>query len=133
MGKEVSRAVDTNIVIRYLTRDDPAQTPIATEVLRAGFALSATVLIETEWVLRSVYRWPKDRIAEALASVIDLPSADIVPEGAAWALARFAEGADLADMIHILAGAGASAFVTFDSGVAAHAGASPPLPIETLA
>ena len=133
MGQEVSRAVDTNIVIRYLTRDDPVQAPIATEILRAGFLLSATVLIETEWVLRSFYRWPRDRIAEALASLIDLPSADIVPEGADWALARFANGADLADMIHILAGVGASAFATFDDAIAGYAGANSPLPIETLA
>ena len=128
----MSRAVDTNVVIRYLTLDDPVQSPIAAEVLRAGFVLSATVLIETEWVLRSVYRWPRNRIAEALADLIDLPSADIVPEGADWALARFAAGADLADMVHILTGIGAMTFVTFDSGVAENAGMNPPLPVETL-
>jgi predicted nucleic-acid-binding protein len=132
MGQEVTRAVDTNIVIRYLTRDDPVQTPIATDILRAGFLLSSTVLIEVEWVLRSYYRWPRDRIAEALFGLIDLPSADVVPEGAKWALARFAEGADLTDMIHILAGVGASAFVTFDDDIASYAGANSPLPIETL-
>jgi len=133
MGAEVNRAVDTNVVIRYLTSDDPIQTPIATETLRAGFVLPVTVLMESEWVLRSAYRWPRDRIAAALAALIDLPTALLVPEGSRWALARYGQGADLADMLHIVAATGGASFVTFDTGVLAGAGADTPLPVETLA
>jgi len=130
----MSRAIDTNVVIRYLTADDPVQTPIATETLRSGFVLPVTVLMESEWVLRSVYRWPRDRIATAFAEMIDLPTALSVPEGCGWALARFAQGADLADMLHVVTATGsASAFATFDAGVAALAGADSPLSVETLA
>jgi len=129
----VSRAIDTNVVIRYLTADDPVQTPIATETLRSGFVLPLTVLMESEWVLRSAYRWPRDRIAAALAAMIDLPTALSVPEGSGWALDRFARGADLADMLHVVAATGdASAFATFDTGVAGLAGMDSPVAIETL-
>ena len=50
------RAIDTNVVVRYLTGDDPVQAPKARAAVDAGpvFA-STTVLLESEWVLRSVY------------------------------------------------------------------------------
>ena len=126
------RAIDTNVVVRYLVNDDPVQERVARNIVREGFLLSATVLVETEWVLRAVYRWPRARIHAALAALIDLPSAASVPEGVAWALERFALGADLADMIHIVSSTGADCFATFDLGVA-RAADNGPLPIETLA
>lgn len=125
--------VDTNVIIRYLTNDDPVQERIAQQTLRAGFLLTASVLMECEWVLRSAYRWPHDRIAQSLSDLIDLPSVVSFPEGTPWALDRFARGADLADMIHLITGVGASAFATFDLGVAKMAGPGSPLPVETLA
>ncbi len=128
----MTRAVDTNVVLRYLTNDDPAQERIARSVMRAGFVLTATVLVETEWVLRSAYRWPRERIATALAALIDLPSAIAVPDGIGWAIDRFAKGADFADMVHIATATGSSAFATFDASVAAKAGEASPLPVETL-
>jgi predicted nucleic-acid-binding protein len=133
MGKKVTRAVDTNVVIRYLTNDDPVQTPVATETLRVGFILPVTVLMESEWVLRSYYRWPRDRIFVALSDLIDLPSAVHVPEGARWALSRFAEGAEMADMLHVAAAIGANKFLTFDTDIEHDAGPDTPIPIETLA
>lgn len=129
----MSRAVDTNVVIRYLTGDDADQSAAATALLREDFMLTATVLIETEWVLRSAYRWPRSRIAAALEALVDLPAANCAVAGVPWALARMRAGADLADMVHILTAAGATGFATFDTRLAAAAGANAPLPIETLA
>lgn len=94
--------------------------------------LTASVLMESEWVLRSHYRWSRPRIAKALADLMDLPGAVTVPDQAAWALERFTKGADLADMIHIVGAIGASAFVTFDDYVGKGAGDGSPLPVETL-
>ena len=128
----MTRAVDTNVVVRYLTNDDPAQAQVAERVLREGFVLTATVLMESEWVLRSAYRWPRGRIATAFAALIDLPTAAAVPDGAAWAIDQFAKGADFADMAHIITATGSSAFATFDASIAAKVGDASPLAIETL-
>lgn len=126
------RALDTNVVIRYLVNDDPIQEQAANRILRLGFLLSATVLMETEWVLRAVYRWPRASIHAALTALIDLPSAISIPDGIHWALDRFAQGADLADMMHIVSATGATAYATFDANIAAKVVDSGPLPIETL-
>lgn len=128
----MTRAVDTNVVLRYLTNDDPAQERIAREVLQSGFVLTATVLMESEWVLRAAYRWPRDRIATAFVALVDLPTALSIPDGIGWAIERFAKGADFADMIHIVTATGSSAFATFDGAIAANAGEASPLPVETL-
>ena len=50
------RAVDTNVVVRYLTGDHPEQAARARTAIDGGpvFA-STTVMLESEWVLRSVY------------------------------------------------------------------------------
>ena len=56
------RAVDTNVVVRYLTGDQPEQAARAREVFRAGQVfVSTTVLLESDWVLRSVYGSPHRR------------------------------------------------------------------------
>jgi predicted nucleic-acid-binding protein len=48
-------AVDTNVVVRYLTADDPEQFARAVAVVEgAETFVSLTVLLETEWVLRSL-------------------------------------------------------------------------------
>lgn len=125
-------AVDTNIIVRYLTSDDPVQTPIATQSLRRPFMVTATVLLETEWVLRSSYRWPRNRIVEALSELIDLPSAVSTPEGIRWALGRLRAGADFADMLHIASSQGADVFLSFEKQLGSLVGAEPPVPVETL-
>jgi len=61
------RAIDTNIVIRYLTADDPDQTAKAKAVVDAGQVfVSTTVLLECEWVLRSVYDFSRHEVVAAL-------------------------------------------------------------------
>ena len=51
-------AVDTNILVRLLTEDDPKQTTAARSVFAAGpIWIAKTVLLETGWVLRSHYRF----------------------------------------------------------------------------
>jgi len=46
-------AVDTNIVVRLLTNDDPEQAGRAAAVVKNGpVFIPKTVVLETEWVLR---------------------------------------------------------------------------------
>ncbi|MFP5289224.1 MAG: PIN domain-containing protein [Thermoanaerobaculia bacterium] len=69
-------ALDTNVLIRVLTADDPKQTELAERLLReaaeAGEScfVSDPVLCETEWVLDSYYGVPRSGIAAALESLL---------------------------------------------------------------
>ena len=49
------RAVDTNVLVRILARDDPKQVRLADEFVSAGAWVSLLVLAETMWVLTAVY------------------------------------------------------------------------------
>ena len=50
------RAIDPNIVVHYLTGDEPKQAARARTVIDAGDVIaSTTVPLENEWVLRSIY------------------------------------------------------------------------------
>jgi predicted nucleic-acid-binding protein len=49
------RAIDTNVLVRLLTRDDEEQTAAAEAFVAPGAWVSHVVLVETMWVLESVY------------------------------------------------------------------------------
>ena len=49
------RAVDTNVLVRILARDDPKQVRAADEFVAAGAWVSLLALAETMWVLSTVY------------------------------------------------------------------------------
>lgn len=49
------RAVDTNVLVRLITRDDPDQTASAEKFISEGAWMSTLVLTEALWVLASVY------------------------------------------------------------------------------
>jgi len=52
-------AVDTNVLVRFLVRDDAKQAARAAALIQANeIWVCKTVLLETEWVLRSLYGFP---------------------------------------------------------------------------
>lgn len=127
------KAIDTNILVRYLTRDDPVQVPLADAVVAQPCFLTLTVLLETIWLLSSRYGMVRGQIAEALEALLELPSINTPDDQqVGWALRRFAAGADAADMIHIVASRDADSFISFEKKLARMAGPDSPLPIETL-
>ena len=67
------RAVDTNVLIRALTGDDFVQSPAAEAFIRdhAPVWVSHVVLVETVWVLESVYDCGKSQLVEAMKRIID--------------------------------------------------------------
>lgn len=68
-------AVDTDVVVRLLTGDDPRQATRARSLFeRETVLLPTTVLLETEWVLRRLYGLDVVRIVDALAALIALPN-----------------------------------------------------------
>ena len=62
------RAVDTNVLVRLVVRDDPEQVWIAESFTAPGAWVSHLVLAETMWVLDAVY----DRTAEQVATSVDM-------------------------------------------------------------
>lgn len=69
--------VDTNVLVRFLVRDDEAQFEKARKQIKREVAsgrrvfVSQLVLLETEWVLRSRFSLPKSQIIEAISGLLD--------------------------------------------------------------
>lgn len=109
-------AIDTNLVVRYLVRDDAAQAARARKLIdETDVFVSSTVLLECEWVLRSAYGFSPGRCVKALADFVGLPRVTVdeaAPVGRAldWA----ARGLDFADALHLAKAEGCDAFVSFD-------------------
>ena len=118
-------ALDTSVVVRVLTADDPTQLAAARRAMQSGaLFLSKTVLLETEWVLRYSYEIGRTEIGDALRTLIryrrmeveDLP---VVIEALSW----HAEGMDFADALHLSSSKRADRLATFDRQLAAAAAA----------
>jgi predicted nucleic-acid-binding protein len=116
-------AVDTNVLVRLLTGDEPAQTARARAIFeREAVLLAKTVILESEWVLRRLYHFDSDRIAEAFVALIGLP--DLVCEDAgavADAIRWMRDGMDFADALHLASARPAGRFATFDEKLAKRA------------
>ncbi|HYJ31444.1 MAG TPA: type II toxin-antitoxin system VapC family toxin [Allosphingosinicella sp.] len=122
------RAIDTNVLVRFLTGDSPAEAARARRLVEAGDIFVATsVLLETEWVLRSGYGFAAERIVEALRAFAGLPGIALEDPGLAdRALGWTAQGLDFADALHLGRAQDCTAFLTFDRKLAkAAAGLSP--------
>ena len=125
------RAVDTNIVARFILNDDPIQSPTARAVIIGGAHVPLTVLLEAAWLFRSRYKRSRAAIHQVLLRLIDLPSITVnEPDLVRWALDRYECGADIADMIHIAASTHASVFLSFEDKLADKAGPNSPVPVE---
>lgn len=125
-------ALDTNVIVRVLTQDEPRQARKAAAVLRSGRAfVPKTVLIEVEWVLRKAYRFTPDAINGGLRKLIGLEGLEVEDRPAVIsALARHADGMDFADAVHLASSSAATAFATFDGELAKgarRADAAPPV------
>jgi len=109
-------AIDTNLIVRYLTGDHPEQSPKARSLIDAeDVFVCTTVLLETEWVLRSAYGYTPAQIGTALTAFAGLPQVTLEDAPlAATALAWMANGLDFADALHLAKAAGCAAFISFD-------------------
>ena len=109
-------SVDTNIVVTFLTeRDDPSKDKVL-DVMRHNLILvTATVLLESEWVLRAVYNVPRNEIEQAFRRLQAMPNVSFYPSDAvAKALNWNQGGLDLPDALHVSLSSDADAFVTSD-------------------
>jgi predicted nucleic-acid-binding protein len=122
-------AIDTNVLVRLLVADDPVQTRRARALASSErIHVSVTVLLETEWVLRALYRIPRADIESGfrtLFTVLDVEDR----AGVERALDLSARGLDFADALHIARAGHATAFASFDAKLVARArklGVTPP-------
>jgi predicted nucleic-acid-binding protein len=108
--------LDTNILVRFLTRDDRGQAPRARALIETGAAfVPRTVVLETEWVLRTIYRFERRSIAEGFMRLLGLPGLEIEDRPTVTrALEWWGQGIDFADALHLASSARAEAFATFD-------------------
>jgi predicted nucleic-acid-binding protein len=125
------KAIDTNILARFLLNDDPVQSPAASVVLQDKVFVSHSVLLETVWLLASRYDQSTDNVATALLTILQMPGVFVVDrDRLLWALERYRAGADFADMVHLVESAEQDAFVTFDRKLAKQAGPMSPTAVE---
>ena len=108
-------AIDTNIIVRYLTGDHPEQSVRARAIVDGQpIFVPVTVVLETEWVLRSAYGYKPADVARALRAFGGLPQVTI--EDAATVAAAFdlaEQGMDFVDTLHLGRAAGQNVFLTF--------------------
>ncbi len=72
--------IDTNVLIRHLTGDPPAQAAKATRYLGRSeeLLLSDLILAEVAYVLESFYEAPRVQVAETLRAVLGFPAIRVV-------------------------------------------------------
>lgn len=114
------RAVDTDVLVRYLTNDDPEQSARAARLVTGeAVFVSLTVLLETELVLRSVYGFAPGSVLNALRGFAGLPTVAVEnPATAARALEWAQRGMDFADALHLASAQPYDGFVSFDKALA---------------
>ena len=64
---------DTNVLVRYLTQDDPEQSSIATrhiETDNESFFITSTGLCELVWVLETAYDYDRSTISDTLGDIL---------------------------------------------------------------
>ena len=84
------RAVDTNLLVRVLSRDDPKQATAADRYIAAGAWVSHLVLMEAVWVLGTASGLDSHKLALAIQMVLDHKDLTVeAPDTVAAALAEF--------------------------------------------
>ena len=118
------KGLDTNVLVRFLVKDDPRQAAQAVAFIRGECTaespcrVNRIVLCELEWVLESAYRYPRSQVAEAIGRI--LRAAELLVEDAdeAWTALRAyrQHGADFSDCLLNLTNlaGGCEATATFD-------------------
>ena len=122
------RAVDTNVLVRLLMRDDPKQAAAAEAFVAGGAWLSHVVLAELLWVLDSSYGMKRGQLGLAVDMLlqhehITMQDADVVE--AALGLFR-SHSADFSDCLILATArkAGHLPLGTFDRGLSRLEGAA---------
>ena len=127
-------AIDTNVIVRLLVGDDPDQSARARDLIAAEVVfVPPTVMLETEWVLRSVYGHSSSQVVKTLRAFAGLPNvviedADVVSRALDWT----ENGLEFADALHLAKAAHCDAFASFDRRFARAANRLSPVKVRVL-
>ena len=110
-------AVDTYLLVRVLTNDDPIQARRAVKILKSDdIFIPKTVLLETEWVLRHGYGIGRSDIVIGFQKLLGLPNTNVEdPDGIYQAISWYENKFDFADALHLASARRCVSFATFDS------------------
>jgi len=111
-------AVDTNVLVRLLIKDDPGQAMRAAKIMESDeIFIPKTVILETEWVLRHAYGIDQSAIRKGFQKLMGLPNVRVEDQQTViQAVSWYESGLDFADALHLASSVKADRFVTFDSG-----------------
>jgi predicted nucleic acid-binding protein len=117
-------AIDTNVVIRFLTCDHEELARRALEIVSNNEVFApVTVILEAEWVLRDAYEMPRDEVIRELRRFCGLERVTVGSADAVGRALDYAErGLGLADALHLALSENCDAFATFDKRLARSAG-----------
>jgi len=118
-------ALDTNLLVRLLTNDDPQQARRVADLIDASSAcfVPITVVLELEWVLRGAYQLSRETIIHALRGLIAIRHLHLEQEEQVLqALEAYGRGLDFAHALHLLRSEGCAALVSFDRAFVRKAG-----------
>ncbi len=109
-------AVDTNLLVKLLTKDDLRQAKRAAKVIESdNIFIPKTVMLETEWVLRHAYGIGKNAIMSGFQKMMGLPNVSVEDQQTVFQAISWCEsGLDFADALHLASSMKADKFVTFD-------------------
>ena len=114
----MSIAIDTNVLVRFLTNDDKRQAELAKSAIKAADAVfvSTTVLCETVWVLSRAFKLPRKEIFSVLSAFITSDRVQVNRLEAEAGLVHLGQGGDFADGVILLHAeqSRADRLVTFD-------------------
>jgi predicted nucleic-acid-binding protein len=114
----VKIAVDTNVLVRAVVRDDKMQAEVAARVLRNAslVAVAVSSLCELIWVLRRKYGLPAAEVAAAIRALLAAGNVEVDRPAVAAGLTMLDAGGDFADGVIAYEGRwlGAETFVSFD-------------------
>lgn len=111
-------AVDTNVLVRAVMRDDPKQARAAARVLAEAelIAVALPCLCEFVWVLRRVYGLPVADVASAIRALLAASNVEVNRPAVEAGLALLEAGGDFADGVIAFEGnwLGGETFISFD-------------------
>jgi len=109
-------AIDTNILVRIVTNDDPEQAQRAANLLQnQAIFISITVILELEWVLRYSYALKTSVILTTLQKILTTANFTIEHSSAiSQAIHWYELGLDFADALHLASSTPADQFASFD-------------------
>lgn len=110
-------AIDTNILVRFLTQDDEKQFNHSLKLFQEHLLfIPDSVWLETEWVLRFSYRFTVPQIADALTKVLSLSNVHVVDSNKLIQILQWYQGGlDFADAFHLANSQTVPELMTFDN------------------